>query len=270
MQTLVNRRKMMIVLVACIAASAIVYMGFGSIVLPSLAQPASDSGAETATYGQEADTPRLPIRLPGWLADFRSDRDLRHRPLLAFRIWANQPKRYLPSFLFCLATSICAWALLPGRLSAARTTCARRFWRSMFIGVFVCLMTVLYARALFATGIGTPLAFLLLAALELGLLLGLSLIISVIGKAVFARITFMSPGLLDKRPIVKCAIELTTGAALIGCLLLIPGFFGLPRIGVRLVALLCGLGFGACLIAARTSCAGNDGTHENMGSPNES
>jgi hypothetical protein len=178
------------------------------------------------------------------------DLNLMRRPLLAFRIWANRPKPFIPSFLFCLIVSSAAWAFMSKPLTSAGSFCRKRFWRSLFLGVFATIFAVFLARLLFLTQIGTPLAICLAGALQLGLLLGLSVVSSLLGEAVLTK--FGQSESLASSPRAKRLLELAIGALIFALLLRIPGVFGLPRIGVRVVLLICQLGLGGLIYTKKS------------------
>lgn len=191
---------------------------------------------------------RLP--LPPWLRRELAGGELRARPFLYWRAWADKPLPVVPAFLFCLVTGLTAWALLPGTLGAAQDICRVSFWKSLLAGAFIVVAGAIFARCLFVSQIGQPLAWLTLGVLELGLILGIAVSSKLIGDSVLARLGLaVAPSLADK-PGLQRSSALTVGALLICLLLLIPGFAGFPRIGIRLVMLVAFLGFGGIVRVA--------------------
>ena len=119
----------------------------------------------------------------------------------------------------------------------------------MLTGAVTSVLAGVFARCLFRSEIGFPLAALVLAVLELGLILGLSVSVALVGESVAAKLGLARNPWLCARPRVNGMLKLTVGAVLICLLLLIPGLGGLPRIGTRLVVLVAFLGFGGIIRA---------------------
>ncbi|MBI2810235.1 MAG: hypothetical protein HYX67_05340 [Candidatus Melainabacteria bacterium] len=147
-----------------------------------------------------------------------SKEDLRRRPLLYFRMWANKPLPMVPSFLFLLFITVVASELMPAFTTAA--------------------------RALFASEIGVPLAVLSLAVLEFFLLVGTTISVTLIGQTI---LSVLSPKRAPsaKRHWVKRLAAPLVGSLLLSLLLIIPPLGILPRVGIRLIMLLSFLGMGA-------------------------
>jgi hypothetical protein len=173
-----------------------------------------------------------------------SKEDMRKRPLLYFRNWANTPLPPVQSFFFLLFATLVVSELMPTRLERARRSCASSYWRSLWCGIVASLLFVASARALLVSEIGIPLGFLSLAALELFLLIGFAISATLIGQ------TLLTTMRLDQTPGSSRVWVGRLGAPFLGTLLLsfvlmIPQIGLLPRIGIRLIMLLCFLGMGA-------------------------
>jgi hypothetical protein len=131
---------------------------------------------------------------------------------------------------------------MPKLLSAAGKRCRTEFWRSLILGTATVAGALLLIRLLFLSVIGTPLAFAFIAALELGLLLGLATVSATVGVSVLGLLP-----VTRSRTLYWKWIELTVGALLVSTLLLIPAIGILPPLGIRLVTLLAVLGLGSLI-----------------------
>jgi hypothetical protein len=176
-------------------------------------------------------------------ADFPKN-DLRRRPLLYFRMWANKPLPPVLSFLFLLFISIVASEVMPSRMDVARRYYATHYWRSLWSGIVACLLFVTLARALFASEIGLPLAIVSLAALELFVLIGVAISSTLVGQTILSVFSRKQAAPIKRQWFERLAAPLL-GSFLLSLLLLIPPLGILPRIGIRLIMLLSFLGMGA-------------------------
>lgn len=172
--------------------------------------------------------------------------DLRRRPLLYFRMWANKPLPLVPSFLFLFFITLVASELMPARMEVARSYYASHYWRSLWSGIVACLLFTTSARALFASDIGVPLAVVSLAALEFFVLIGASISTTLIGQTVLTVVNpKRAPAPATKRHWTKRLAAPLVGSLLLSLLLIIPPLGILPRVGIRLIMLLSFLGMGA-------------------------
>src|SRR5688572_11738949 len=94
--------------------------------------------------------------------------DLHRRPFLYWRAWAAGPIPFARGALFAVIITYASWLAVPNLLSTARNKCRTQFWRCLLIGTGSVAGTLLLVRMLFLSEIGTPLAYALIAALELG------------------------------------------------------------------------------------------------------
>ncbi|MBS1955370.1 MAG: hypothetical protein JST89_14390 [Cyanobacteria bacterium SZAS-4] len=172
--------------------------------------------------------------------------DLRRRPLLYFRMWANKPLPLVPSFLFLFFITVVASEIMPARMYVARNYYVSHYWRSLWSGIVACLLFVTLARALFASEIGVPLAVVSLAALEFFVLIGASISTTLIGQNILSALSPKRPPAPDtKRHWAKRLAAPLVGSLLLSLLLIIPPLGILPRVGIRLIMLLSFLGMGA-------------------------
>lgn len=169
------------------------------------------------------------------------DSELKERPLLYWRKWANKPLPVVPASIFLWFITLGASLLMPVRLSAARDACQETFWRSLAFGLLTTFIGLALARLLFISEIGVPLAVLILGCVELLFLLGFVIVATLIGERIARRFGWLRAA----RPRVTSIIVCTIGVVILGCILAIPGVGRLPPLGVRLVTLLCALGIGA-------------------------
>ncbi|HEY9730444.1 MAG TPA: hypothetical protein V6C89_00940 [Drouetiella sp.] len=192
--------------------------------------------------GSAADPSRPGFRryLPG---DFSSD-DLRRRPLLYFRIWANKPLPPVLSFLFLLFITVVASELMPARMAVARRYCASHYWRSFWTGIVSCLLFTTLARALFVSEIGLPLAIGSMAVLQFFVLIGVTVSSTLIGQTILSIVGFKDTPAVKRQWFARLGAPLV-GSLLLALLLVIPPLGVLPRIGIRLIMLLSFLGMGA-------------------------
>lgn len=169
----------------------------------------------------------------------------RFRPMLQWRHWANQRQRLLPSFGFCFAASCILWIPFGRKLDFAAVICRARFWRSLFVGVLVCMLVMFFARLLFLSGVGWPAGILVIALMQLGLVTGLVVSVNLVGEAVARVIRLTHIAFVAERPVVQRGLFLFIGAFILSGVLLIPGPGMLPPIGPRLIMLFALLGLGA-------------------------
>lgn len=171
--------------------------------------------------------------------------DAQFRPMLQWRRWAEQKQPFLRSWLFCLFTSWSFWILIPKKLQAAEQVCRKEFWTCQLNGFALAGICLILARAAFLTHLGWPLGILLIALFQLGLLLGLTIIVSLSGHRIALLLRLGKWPLFSSRRGLCRFGELFLGTLLCAAILQIPVLGDLPRIGTRLVALFCLLGLGS-------------------------
>ncbi len=170
--------------------------------------------------------------------------DLRRRPLLYFRLWANKPLPLVPSFLFLFFITVVASEIMPARMEVARRYYANNYWRSLWSGILATLLFTTSARALFASEIGVPLAVVSLAALEFFILIGTTISTTLIGQTILSVLNPKRAPATTRHWAKRLAAPLV-GSLLLSLLLIIPPLGILPRVGIRLIMLLSFLGMGA-------------------------
>lgn len=216
--------------------------------LPEL--PDDSSPSYPAAPDNEPDRPRImppgfwQYTVPDLLDQNVRTRDLRKRPIMYWREWANQPVYFGPCLLLALFATIAGNFLLPKRLEAARSYCALSFWRCFLAGLITLGLLVALARGMFDSRIGTPLAFTTLAVLELGLIMGIGVSCSLIGERLFGRLNLTDHPALVARPVLQRILMYVAGSIVFALIMIIPGIGMLPRLGTRLAMLIALLGLG--------------------------
>lgn len=230
--------------VFCIATSVASAAPVQSTDEPGIAE-SQQSSIIAATVPEESEKAAFPHRLGfGRLDGEFSKEDLRRRPLLYFRMWANKPLPLVPSFLFLLFISLVASEVMPARMEVARQYYTNHYWKSLWSGLISCLLFTTLARALFASEIGVPLATVSLAALQFFVLIGVAISSTLIGQTILS-VFGPKQSIAVKRPWFERLAAPLVGSLLMSLLLVIPPLGILPRIGIRLIMLLSFLGMGA-------------------------
>lgn len=108
-------------------------------------------------------------------------------------------------------------------------------------------LMLIFARFLFMTMIGTPLALLMIALAELIGVCGLAVGISLIGDGVCSRLGLNKPEWKEQHPRQSRVLTAIVGSFVAALILLIPGIGNIPPIGTRIVMLIATLGAGGLL-----------------------
>lgn len=173
---------------------------------------------------------------------------MRHQqPVLSFKRWANEKKRFIPTFLFCMFAGLIGTAFFPSQIAIAQECCRNQFWRSLGRATLVGMITIISVIVLDRMLITKALANLLIAVLELTLIAGLSVGISLIGDRVMAKTGLDKNEYLQTHPRLATIIKVLIGSLLIALIVQIPGAGKLPRIGIRIATLIAILGSGGLL-----------------------
>jgi len=200
-----------------------------------------DEAIPGATETQEA----RPLTVDDIVAGRISENEIRHRPFLYFRRWANKPLRIVPMSFFVFVLTVILGEAIKNNLAVAREIIRRQFWRSFGTGMASVLLVLSFVRPLFISDIGSPLALLIIALVELLLLFGLSVTVSLIGETCMKRVTLA--GKFAQRPLLYRLSTAAVGTIVVGLIMALPGIGILPPIGIRLVLLFCMLGSGSLL-----------------------
>lgn len=164
------------------------------------------------------------------------------RPMIVWYHWANQPKPLFLSLLFVLFFSVTLTSLAPRWAANAQVECKAKFWRMFLFGCLILAVTITAVRVCLLTMLGWPAAIVLMGAMQIAAIGGLSVMILSIGESIGSHLK------VDKwiaRADVRRLFCLLIGSVICALLLQIPGFGPLPRIGTRLVGLLAVVGLGA-------------------------
>lgn len=173
--------------------------------------------------------------------------DIRKQPFLYFRHWARKRLPIVPSFLFLLFVSITLTLAFSKRIDVAKAACRTSFWRCMGRAILTFSLMLIFARFLFMTVIGTPLALLMIALAELVGVFGLAVGISLVGESVCARLGLNKSDWREQHPRQSRVLTAVVGSIIAALILLIPGVGNIPPIGTRIVMLIATLGAGGLL-----------------------
>jgi hypothetical protein len=167
------------------------------------------------------------------------------RPFAHWVAWANkrQPARFALPFLFVM--TLVSWTFLPRRMEIAETECTLHYWRSLGLGCVVALIALGVMRCILVTQIGWPLGILTVGAFQLSVILGGAIVDSIIGKSIFNLLKLDRRDFFAKHTFLRSSLQYLSGAVVLTALLQLGAPFGLPRMGTRLVLLLCMAGLGA-------------------------
>lgn len=178
------------------------------------------------------------------------------RPMAQLRFWWSQPQRFLPAVAFCTLIAWVFWFLIPEKLTRAQDAIRGGFWKC-FLSGFLCVgIWMLFNRAVFLTHVGWPLGIVSAACFQAGLLIGFSVIVSMIGHA-FAVLTRVRQWpLVSKSAQAVRVIELLIGSICCAGLIMVPSPAVLPHASMRLLFLFAVLGLGAvCRVYRQSSNA---------------
>lgn len=167
------------------------------------------------------------------------------RPMLQLRYWANQRQHFFPTFAFCFGAACVLWIPFGKKLAAASSISRSRFWRSLFVGVMVSMVSLFLARLFFVSAVGWPAGILIIGILQLGMTGGVVVMANVVGEAIARFIRLSHVSFIAERPIVQRGVFLFIGSVILAGIILIPGPMHLAPIGTRLIMLFALLGLGA-------------------------
>jgi hypothetical protein len=179
--------------------------------------------------------------------DEMSDAELQTRPYLRFRRVLNHPPRVALSFFILTLIGVVALFVLPQGIAQAKDVCRAKFFGSFAVGLTTSILILVVAKPLLLCEVGFPLAYALIAFWQLGTILGLVVIASVIGEKVGGVLGLKNMPWLAEKPSWRNIVYLVLGALLLAVALAIPNIGHLPRIGTRLVVLIGIVGLGALL-----------------------
>ena len=178
---------------------------------------------------------------------------LRTQPFRYWREFASRPLPVVQVSAFLFMTSTLAVVLVPATLTRAQRCCTDTFWRSLFTGLIAAVIACVLARVLFVSEIGSPLAVVILAAVEFGLLAGLAAVVWLLGESVLRRLGLGGVAFLSRERLSGRLVQVAIGVSLVSALLLVPGLGAPPRVGIRLVLLVAALGLGGLARSCRNA-----------------
>ncbi|MBY0546642.1 MAG: hypothetical protein K2W95_05090 [Candidatus Obscuribacterales bacterium] len=171
--------------------------------------------------------------------------DRKFRPMAQLRFWWDQPQKFLPAVAFCTFIAWVFWFLIPQKLTMAQDAIRGGFWKCFGSGFFCVGIWLLFNRAVFLTHVGWPLGIVSAACFQAGLLIGFSVIVSMIGHAfaVLARVKHWP--LVSQNAQAVRVIELLIGSICCAGIIMVPSPAALPHASMRLLFLFAVLGLGA-------------------------
>ncbi len=170
----------------------------------------------------------------------------RKGPLMVFRHWAQERKPFVASFLFCLFIGLLGSAFFPNQVSVAQECCRSQFWKCLGKAILVGMTLIATVRILDLLMIANPLTTLLLALLELVIVAGLAVGVSLIGEGV-TRNSLDNSDYFKTHPRLATFTKICLGSLILAIVIQIPGAGLLPRIGIRIALLVAILGAGGLL-----------------------
>ena len=179
--------------------------------------------------------------------DQMSAQEIQKHPYLRFRRVLNRPPKLVLCFFVLTLIGVVALIVFPQGIAEAKDICRQKFFGSFGIGLLASILTLVLARPLLRSEVGSPLAFAFIAFWQLGTILGLVVTASLIGEKVGNALSLTKLPWLAEKPSYRNLVYLVLGALLLAAALTIPNIGNIPRIGTRLVVLIGIAGFGALL-----------------------
>ncbi len=219
------------------------------------APPAGQSSLRNLFYaylGEQPESSAGPVEtlvveklFPGKTVEQKPFGMQKYRPMLQLRYWANQRQHFFPAFAFCLGAASILWIPFGKKLEAAASISRSRFWRSLFVGLMVSMVTLFLAKLFFVSGVGWPAGILTIATLQLAMTGGIVVMTNIIGEAIARVLRLTHVSFIAERPVVQRGVFLFIGSVILAGVILIPGPGKLPPIGTRLIMLFALVGLGA-------------------------
>ncbi|MBZ0187107.1 MAG: hypothetical protein K8F91_12745 [Candidatus Obscuribacterales bacterium] len=201
----------------------------------------------SGALAQDSRLPETPPVIENLLKRVKTLPNGKPRVGIIFRQWANKRKPFAASFLFCTLFSIVGLGFFPRSISLAKDQCRSGFWKSLGLAVLVSITCLTLANVLMLIEIGQPLAQLLLAILELMILTGLCVAVSMVGEGLLKKTGIIESSWARAHPRLLTLAIIIVGSLVVAAILQIPGFGNLPRIGIRIAVLLALAGAGGLL-----------------------
>lgn len=170
----------------------------------------------------------------------------RKGPLMVFRHWAQERKPFVATFLFCMFVGLLGSAFFPKQVFVAQECCRSQFWKCLGKAILVGMTLVITVRILDLLLITHPLTTVLLGLLELVLVAGLAVGVSLLGEGV-TRNNLARSDYFKTHPRIATVTRIMIGSLILALIVQVPGAGLLPRIGIRIALLVALLGAGGLL-----------------------
>ncbi len=250
---MIQKRTKLVVGNAFFILCTVLVLALPAVALPMVTSPATESPSISTTADKTA-SPSIDSSNRGsnkYLAPPRllapegmQSEDVLQRPFLYWRSWINQCLPFRCMLVFLLFVSTGLQFLCGPKLLDAKEHYQRKWLRSLGLGVLSTTFGSLAVVSLARLAIFTPLATVVLAAVQLLCLMGLVVAAASVGQSV-SRLLRLERWL--RLPWLKIFVPLWIGVFLLSLLILIPGVGLVPRIGNRILALIAVTGAGALL-----------------------
>jgi len=176
--------------------------------------------------------------------------ELRKRPLLYWRYFAERPPHPARMFFILLLFNFVIGLTLKKRVGVAADCVRKSFWKSIGVGLFCVLLMTTTTRACHDTELLSPLAGLIMGALQFFCICGLVICSRVIGESLLRRLKLAQPKNGEEPSRWQYCTWLLTGTVLVALIAALPPLglshhMVLPRLGTRIAMWLSLLGFGA-------------------------
>ncbi len=179
--------------------------------------------------------------------------DIRRRPMMYWRRFADRPVRPIATFFFLLFFNTVFCLAFRKRVEVASHCVSKSFWKSLLVGMIFVLLMATAARFCFDMVLYTPCALLILGIVELLSLAGLAVSSRTIGLALMNRLGYTANSPVEitdgetaqKQSKMEYLAPVFVGTILFTLIALVPGLGPLPRLGTRFVMWFSVLGMGA-------------------------
>ncbi|MBX9666368.1 MAG: hypothetical protein K2X93_02070 [Candidatus Obscuribacterales bacterium] len=231
----------------------------GSSILPAIAQETNETTTITERVGSQLDSNtgdeqdlqrvrKLTENLPPFVRHaLLINSSSRRAPVMVFRRWAAERKRFVPTFLFCTFAGLIGTAFFSRYVAVAQECCRQQFWRCIGRSILTGVTILISVRVLDNLVITQPLSAVLIAMLEAGLIAGLSIGVSLIGERLSTKSGLCKIEYFGNHQRVTEFVRILLGSLVIALIVQIPGIGLMPRIGIRVAVLIAILGSGGLL-----------------------
>jgi hypothetical protein len=202
---------------------------------------------------------RVMARQQKWIPEGFNSEDAAMHPIIYWRAWLNQPWPVHRVFILLLVFSFVAIGfqlICPKLVAKSQVVYEQKWLRSLGAGLLVLTLGAVLTGVLARTGQYLAMANLLLGAIEVTSLFGLSVAAKSIGKG-FLTIVRLQKFL--KGDLATQYVPILVGMIICGLMLLLARCVPfLPGFGARLLSLIAYAGSGALLISGKMSTGNRD------------